>query len=59
MAPTISKELLEKLRCPVCLKPLLEREDPPSLECTQCRRLYPIRDGLPILLVDEATMPHE
>ncbi len=55
MAPTISKELLEKLRCPVCLKSLIERIEPPALECTQCRLLYPIREGVPVLLVDEAT----
>ena len=50
----ISKELLDILACPVCKAPLsLESE---SLRCTQCRRIYPIRDGIPILLEEEARL---
>ena len=45
--------LLELLRCPACraeLAPPLDDE----LACTGCARVYPIRDGVPVLLVDEA-----
>jgi uncharacterized protein YbaR (Trm112 family) len=48
----IDKELLEILACPVCKTPVVEREE--RLVCTQCGRRYPIRDGIPVMLVDEA-----
>jgi uncharacterized protein YbaR (Trm112 family) len=49
----IDKELLEILVCPVCKKPLVQKDE--SLKCAQCRRVYPIKDNIPVLLVDEAT----
>jgi uncharacterized protein YbaR (Trm112 family) len=52
----ISKELMDILVCPVCKKPLAQNDDGPSLKCAECRRVYPIRDGIPIMLVDEATI---
>ncbi len=48
----IDKELLEILACPVCKTPVVEREE--RLVCTQCGRRYPIRDGIPVMLADEA-----
>jgi uncharacterized protein YbaR (Trm112 family) len=53
----ISKELLEILVCPACKQALELRQNPESLHCTGCRRLYPIRDNIPVLLIDEATAP--
>lgn len=50
----ISNELLQILVCPVCKKPLVLKENGESLKCGQCRRVYPIRDNIPVLLVDEA-----
>ncbi len=50
----ISQDLLEKLACPACKKPLTLIENANGLKCTGCHRLYPIRDGIPILLIDEA-----
>lgn len=29
--------------------------DPPTLTCTQCHRVFSVRDGIPVLLLDEAT----
>jgi uncharacterized protein len=55
-AAMISKELMDILVCPVCKKPLAQNDDGPSLKCAECRRVYPIRDGIPIMLVDEATI---
>ena len=49
----ISRELLEILACPVCKAPLKEAGDD-KLQCTGCGRIYPIRDGIPILLAEEA-----
>lgn len=51
----IAKELLEILVCPVCKKPLVQKDNGESLKCAECRRVYPVRDEIPILLVDEAT----
>ncbi|HYV73943.1 MAG TPA: Trm112 family protein [Candidatus Binatia bacterium] len=48
-------DLLEILVCPVCRKPLALRDDE-SLKCHECKRSYPIRDGIPILLEHEATI---
>jgi uncharacterized protein YbaR (Trm112 family) len=50
----ISKELLEILVCPVCKATLDLRHDGSGLKCTQCKRVYPIRDDIPVMLVDEA-----
>jgi uncharacterized protein YbaR (Trm112 family) len=51
----ISKDLLDILVCPACKKPLVLKDEGQSLKCGECRRVYPIRDNIPILLVDEAT----
>jgi uncharacterized protein len=53
------KKLLDILVCPVpeCRKPLTLAADEQSLQCSGCRRVYPVRDGIPILLVDQAQMP--
>jgi len=51
----ISPELLEVLVCPVCRKPLVLRGEE-SLKCNECKRAYPIRNGIPILLEHEATI---
>jgi uncharacterized protein YbaR (Trm112 family) len=52
----IVKDLLEILVCPACKQPLEYRENPESLKCKQCRRVYPVKDDIPIMLVDEATI---
>jgi uncharacterized protein len=51
----ISPDLLEILACPVCRKPLVLRGEE-SLKCNECKRVYPIRNGIPILLEPEATI---
>ena len=48
----LKKELLEILACPACRKPVAEREN--EVVCRACGRRYPIRDGIPVMLVDEA-----
>jgi len=52
----IAKDLLEILVCPACKQPLEHRVIPESLKCTQCHRVYPVKDDIPIMLVDEATI---
>ncbi len=56
MAIMIPQDLLDILVCPVCKKPLVLKENGESLKCGQCRRVYPIQDDIPILLVDAATI---
>ncbi|HEX3355005.1 MAG TPA: Trm112 family protein [Terriglobales bacterium] len=50
----ISQDLLDILVCPVCKQPLALKEESQALKCGKCHRVYPVRDGIPILLVDEA-----
>jgi uncharacterized protein YbaR (Trm112 family) len=48
----LTKDLLDILACPNCKGPLRQGES--SLFCTACRLRYPVRDGIPVLLVEEA-----
>ncbi len=50
----ISKELLEILVCPLCKATVNLTPDQSGLKCVQCHRVYPIRDDIPVMLVDEA-----
>lgn len=50
----VDKELLEILVCPKCKGELEYRPDDEELVCPRCRLRYEIRDGIPIMLVDEA-----
>ncbi|HLW51756.1 MAG TPA: Trm112 family protein [Candidatus Angelobacter sp.] len=53
------KKILDILICPVpeCRKPLILASDENSLQCTGCKRIYPIREGIPVLLIEEAKKP--
>jgi uncharacterized protein YbaR (Trm112 family) len=52
----VSQELLEMLVCPACKKPLTYRTQPESLKCEACRRVYPVQDDIPVMLIDRATI---
>ena len=52
---SLSPQLLSILVCPKCKGELEHRPDDPSLVCNACRLKYPVRDDIPIMLVDEAT----
>jgi uncharacterized protein len=47
-------KLLEVLACPLCKGPLVYRKAQAELVCKPCRLAYPIRDGIPVMLEDEA-----
>ncbi|GAA2455412.1 Trm112 family protein [Streptomyces macrosporus] len=49
--------LLEILACPACHAPLREEGDELICGSDECGLAYPIRDGIPVLLVDEARRP--
>ena len=53
----LKKELLDILVCPVDKKPLKELEKEMKLECSACGRKYPVKDGIPVMLIDEAELP--
>jgi uncharacterized protein YbaR (Trm112 family) len=55
----LSPELLEILVCPLCKADLEVKPGETGLKCVQCRRVYPVRDGIPVMLVDEATIEEE
>lgn len=50
----ISKELLEILACPKCKGDIRLKEDESGLVCDACKLMYPIKDDIPIMLIDEA-----
>lgn len=50
----LAPELLEILVCPRCKGDLEYRPEPEALLCHACRLLYPVEDGIPIMLIDEA-----
>jgi uncharacterized protein len=50
----LSKDLLEILVCPLCKATLELKPDESGLKCTQCKRVYPVRDDIPVMLIDEA-----
>ncbi|MGA3294087.1 MAG: Trm112 family protein [Candidatus Acidiferrales bacterium] len=55
----VSQELLDILVCPLCKTPVKLTGDQQGLKCATCRRVYPIRGDIPIMLVEEATIDKE
>jgi uncharacterized protein YbaR (Trm112 family) len=51
---TLSKELLEILACPKCKGEVQLQKDGSQIVCAACRLAYPVRDGIPVMLIDEA-----
>lgn len=52
---SVDEELLQILACPLDKAPVELQGD--RIVCTQCGRRYPIRDGIPVMLIDEAELP--
>jgi uncharacterized protein len=48
----IDERLLEILACPVCKEPVKQEGD--FIVCANCKKKYPIREGIPVMLVSEA-----
>jgi len=51
----LEKELLDILACPACRGDVEEQSG--EIVCKGCGRRYPIRDGIPVMLVEEARLP--
>jgi hypothetical protein len=54
---SIQPWLLDIIVCPACRADLRELAAERGLECTSCGRVYPVRDGIAVLLIEEATPP--
>ncbi|MGI8697260.1 MAG: Trm112 family protein [Mycobacteriales bacterium] len=53
----IDPTLLDILACPACRGELRADDAREQLACVDCGRRYPVRDDIPVLLVDEAILP--
>ena len=51
----LAPELKQILACPKCKGELEFHEDRDQIHCTRCRLVYAIREGIPVMLVDDAT----
>ena len=56
---TIPKYALDILVCPVCKTRVELLADESGLKCVTCQRIYPIRDEIPVMLPEEATLATE
>ena len=52
----LSQDLLDILACPACKAAVELKADGSGLKCVACKRVYPIRDDIPVMLIDEATI---
>ena len=50
---SLSKELLDLIACPICKEDLKESKDGMFLICEKCQVKYPVKDGIPVLLIEE------
>ncbi|CAN5297089.1 MAG: Trm112 family protein [Acidimicrobiia bacterium] len=54
MRDLIAPELLAIMQCVRCAGRLEPQTEPPSLLCTGCGLRYPVVDGVPVMLLEEA-----
>ena len=52
----VDPALLEILVCPECKTPVRLVKEGTALRCDHCGRVYPIKDDIPVMLIDEATI---
>ena len=52
----INQELLDILACPACKAEVQLTSGEDGLKCVSCHRVYPIRDDIPVMLIDESTI---
>lgn len=50
----VSPELLSILACPLCKSDIKLTADEQGLKCLSCHRVYPIKDDIPVMIIDEA-----
>ncbi len=52
----LDPRILEILACPYCKSDVKLTADGVALKCVSCHRVYPIKDDIPVMLVEEATI---
>ena len=57
----ITQEFIEtfKVICPACKGKVVLKEDGSGIKCAECRRVYPVRNDIPAMIVEEATIEDE
>lgn len=55
----LDADLLEILACPNCKTPVTLVKNGSALKCGTCKRVYPIKDDIPVMLIDEATIEND
>ena len=55
----IPERLLAILACPVCKEPVQPLPDNSGFKCEACKRVYPIRDEIPVMMAEEAKIVAE
>jgi len=50
----LSEDLLDILACPQCKGEVRVKDDETGIVCESCRLVYPVRDDIPVMLIDEA-----
>ena len=55
----VSQELLDILVCPACRVSVKLTADAQGLKCAQCRRVYPIKDDIPDMIIEDAKIEAE
>lgn len=55
----ITEEFVETMLCPACRGQLKLKPDGSAIKCRSCRRVYPIKDDIPVMLVEQATIEDE
>ena len=58
---SVTQEFIETFRvvCPACKGRVVLKEDESGIKCTECRRVYPVRNDIPAMIVEEATIEDE
>jgi len=55
----IPEEFLAIIVCPICITPVEPLADDSGLKCNTCKRIYPVRDEIPVMLPEEASFASE
>ena len=50
----VSPELMEILLCPGCKGKVELKDDGNALKCVECERIYPVRDDIPVMIIEES-----
>ena len=50
----LKKELIDILACPKCKGDLIYKESENFLVCNKCKRMYPVKDDIPVMIIEDA-----